>query len=304
MRDKNVDRRTKVALALAAVYLIWGSSYLATKIMVTDQLPLVSAGIRFVLAGLIVGIVAWWRGSRLPRAASEWRHALVLGLLLVVISNGCNTLALQHVQSNVSALLNASPALWIAWLGTFGRNGVPLSASAKAGLVLGFVGVALIFWPAGGVELASLGWQLVVLVGCFGWSLGTIYLRNAEVETPPMMMSAMQMALGGMIMLLLSQVAGEPLAMHWTLRGFAAFLWLTIMSSCVAYSAYYFLVAATTPAVVGTYGYVNPVIAVLLGWVVLGEALSAPQAAGVAIVLVSVALVTGYFQGREEPHGS
>jgi len=118
------------------------------------------------------------------------------------------------------------------------------------------------------------------------------------------MMSAMQMALGGMIMLLLSQVAGEPLAMHWTLRGFAAFLWLTIMSSCVAYSAYYFLVAATTPAVVGTYGYVNPVIALLLGWAVLGEALSAPQVAGVAIVLVSVALVTGYFQGREEPHGS
>lgn len=304
MRDAAADRRTKVALALSAVYLIWGSSYLATKIMVADQPPLLSAGIRFALAGLIIGVIAWWRGSRLPRAASEWGHALVLGLLLCTVSNGCNTIALQHVQSNVSALLNASPALWIAWLGTLGRKGVPLSTSAKAGLMLGFLGVALILWPAGGIEAASLGWQFVVLVGCLGWSLGTIYLRNVTVATPPMMMSAMQMALGGLVMLLISPLAGQPFDMHWTLRGFAAFLWLTIMSSCVAYSAYYFLVAATTPAVVGTYGYVNPVIAVLLGWLVLGESLSAAQVAGVVTVLVAVALVTGYFQGREEPHGS
>lgn len=294
--------RTGVVLALAAVYLIWGSSYLATKMLVATEPPLLSAGLRFLLAGLLLGIFAWWQGGPPRLSRTELRHTTVVMCCTIIISNGCNMVAMQHVDSNVAALLNTTPALWIAWLGTFGRRAAPLSSRAKLGLAIGFLGTMLVLSPAaGGSYFTALGWQVVILLGCVGWSLGTVYFRNARIENSATMFLALQMLTGGASLVALSAAFGEPLTMQWTGTSTAAFLWLTLMSSCLAYTAYMYLAVHTTPVVVGTYAYVNPGIAAALGWLVLGETLGALQFIGMAVILFAMALVTGYIGSGRRP---
>ncbi len=293
--DSAERARTQIALALAAVYLIWGSSYLATKVLVTQEPPLFAAGLRFMLAGLLLGSFSWWRGGPPRMSLLELRHLAVIVPGAIVISNGCNVVAMQYVASNVAALLNATPALIIAWLGTFGRRATPLSTRAWVGIAVGFAGVALVLTPPAGVSaLDRLGWQLLILVGCVGWSLATVYFRNAVTLNSPTMFLAIQMLIGGASLIACAAAFGEPLALSWTAASTAAFLWLTIMSSCIAYTAYMFLAVTTTPAVVSTYAYVNPAVAAVLGWLVLDESLSTARIAGMVVILVAVALVTGY----------
>ena len=203
------SRSAGIALALAAVYLIWGSSYLATKVLVADEPPLFAAGLRFLLAGLLLGAFDWWRSGPPRLSRTELRHTAVVMACTIVVSNGCNVVALQHVASNVAALLNATPALWIAWLGTFGRRATSLSRQAKAGLAVGFAGTAMVLAPGpGGSWTAALGWQALILVGCLGWSLGTVYFRNARIENTATMFLAMQMSSGGAALVLLAAALG------------------------------------------------------------------------------------------------
>src|SRR5687767_14314874 len=187
------SHRRGITIALAIVYLVWGTSYLATKIMVTDEPPLVAGGLRFGLAGLLLLAFAWWRSGPPVLKGAELRHVIVMGLLAMLFANACHVIAMQHVQSNTAALLNATPALWIAWLGTFGHRRSHLSGTARAGLLIGFLGVMLVLSPKGGFHLAGLGWQLLILLGCLCWSLGTIYYRNAGSANPPVMFTALQM---------------------------------------------------------------------------------------------------------------
>lgn len=284
---------SKVVLALAAVYLIWGSSYLATKVLVTDEPPLLAAGLRFTAAGLLLGAFAWWRSGPPILTRGEIRHIAIVALGAVVVSNGCNMLGIQHVASNVAALLNATPALIIAWLGTLGPRPSPLPAAAKLGLALGFAGVALVLAPGGASAPGQLGWSALILVGCLGWSLATMHFRNATIANTPTMFLSMQMLAGGIGLLAVAALSGSPLRMNWTQSGTAAFLWLTIMSSCLGYTAYSFLARNSTPILVGSYAYVNPAIAALLGWLVLDELLEPVQVAGMVVILVAIALVTG-----------
>jgi drug/metabolite transporter (DMT)-like permease len=198
------------------------------------------------------------------------------------------------VQSNTAALLNATPALWIAWLGTFGHRRSHLSGTARVGLLVGFAGVILVLSPKGGFHLAGLGWQLLILLGCLCWSLGTIYYRNTGPANPPVMFTALQMLAGSLGLLVAAWISGEPFDVHWTGRGLAAFAWLVLMSGCVGYTAYVWLATHTTPVMVGSYGYVNPAVAALVGWLALGETLAWTQIAGMLVILLGVALATGY----------
>ena len=288
--------RGRLATALAIVYLVWGSSYIATKVMVTDAPPLVAAGFRFTIAGLLLTAFATWRYGPPVLTRREIRHVLMMAFLAVLFSNACHVIAMQTVQSNTAALLNASPALWIAWLGTFGPRKRPLSRAQQLGLTVGLVGVLMILAPKGGFRVAGLGWQLLILLGCLSWSLGTIYHRNAAAANPPLMFVALQMLAGGLGLLLLAAIAREPFAFDWTPRAFAAFLFLTLASSCLAYSAYAWLTVHTSPVVVGSYGYVCPAVAALLGWLILDETLSWIQIVGMAVILAGIALVTGYWR--------
>ena len=288
--------RGRLATALAIVYVVWGSSFVATKVMVTDEPPLVAAAFRFTLAGLLLTAFSWWRYGRPNLGRTELQHILVMALLAVLFSNACHVIAMQHVQSNTAAFLNATPALWIAWLGTFGPKGRPLTGTQQAGIFVGLAGVLLILAPRGGFHAAGIGWQLLILLGCLSWSVGTYYHRNAEAVNPPLTFVALQMLAGGLGLLLIAPLTGGPLTFPWTPRAIAAFLFLVLASSCLAYSAYAWLTVHAPPVVVGTYGYVCPAVAAVLGWAVLGEKLSWIQLAGMAVILAGIALVTGYWR--------
>jgi drug/metabolite transporter (DMT)-like permease len=166
----------------------------------------------------------------------------------------------------------------------------------RIGLLIGLVGVVFVLSPSRSWDFGALGWQLMILVACLSWSLGTIYYRNSGAANPPLMFTALQMLVGGTGLLIGAALAGESFDVHWTPRGLFAFAWLTIMSSCLAYSAYSWLAVNTTPVVTGSYGYVNPAVAALLGWVVLGEQLAWLQITGMVVILVGTALVTGYWR--------
>ncbi len=293
--------RGRIATALAIVYVVWGTSYIATKVMVTDEPPLFAAGLRFTLAGILLTAFSCLRYGRPKFSPLELRHIFVMAFLAVLFSNACHVIAMQYVQSNTAAFLNATPALWIAWLGTFGAKGRPLSIAQQAGIFVGLAGVLLILTPKGGVHAAGLGWQLLILLGCLAWSLGTIYYRNAGSLNPPLMFVALQMGIGGLGLLLVAPVSGESFALDWTPRAIAAFLYLTLASSCLAYAAYAWLTVHTKPVVVGSSGYVCPAVAAIAGWAVLGESLTWVQLAGLAVVLAGVALVTGYWQPLPPP---
>jgi drug/metabolite transporter (DMT)-like permease len=293
--------RSRIATALAIIYFVWGTSYIATKVMVTDEPPLFAAGLRFTLAGILLTTFSCLRYGRPNLARVEVRHILVMAFLAVMFSNACHVIAMQYVQSNTAAFLNATPALWIAWLGTFGPRRKPLSAAQQAGLFVGLAGVLLIISPKGGFQAAGFGWQLLILLGCLAWSLATIYHRNAAAANPPLMFVALQMLAGGLGLLAIAPLGGESPTLDWTPRAIAAFLFLTLASSCLAYGAYAWLTVHTTPVIVGSYGYVCPAVAAVAGWLLLGETLTWVQIAGMGVILAGIALVTGYWQPLPPP---
>jgi drug/metabolite transporter (DMT)-like permease len=284
---------TKVLACLGIVYLVWGSSFLFTKIAVENLPPALFAGIRFVTAGVLLALIAEiYGGGRLPTRLIEWRHVTIAGFFMVFISNGLNTWSMQYLASNEAALLNGTSAFWIAGLGVFGRRGHPLTRSAVLGLVIGFLGAVLMLVPKGPFfSKASLA-QLGVLTACASWSLGTLYYRSITTQLSSMMFMALQMLMGGLMLLALALAHGDSI--HWPPKaaGLVALCYLTFLSSGLAYTAYGWLTMHTTPTIISTYSYVNPAIAALLGWWVLHEHLSGLQLIGMAIIIVGVCILT------------
>ena len=289
------DRRysAKLVLALATIYLVWGSSFLFTKIAVTNLPPGLFSGIRFVAAGALLALIARvCNGSAWPRCRIEWRHVIVTGFFMVFVSNGLNTWAMRYLPTNQAALLNGTAAFWIAGLGVFGRRGHALTGWAILGLVIGFLGAALMLIPQGPLVGENLLAQAGVLVACLSWSLGTLYYRSIDTEQSSLMFMALQMCTGGLMLLALGLAHGD--AAHFTpsVPGLAALFYLTFFSSCLAYTAYGWLSLHATPALIGTYGYVNPAIASFLGWRFLHERLSGTQLVGMVIIIVGVSILT------------
>ena len=280
-------------LALGTIYLVWGSSFLFTKLAVTNLPPALFSGIRFVTAGTLLAIISRvWSGSSYPRRGIEWRHVIITGFFMVFVSNGLNTWSMRYLASNQSALLNGTAAFWIAGLGVFGRRGHPLTRWAVVGLCIGFLGAALMLIPKEPLSTHSLLAQAGALIACFSWSLGTLYYRSIDTELSSLMFMGMQMLMGGLMLLAVGIVHGD--AAHWApnTSGLAALFYLTFFSSCLAYTAYGWLSLNSTPALIGTYGYVNPAIAAFLGWRFLHEHLSGTQLAGMVIIIVGVSMLT------------
>jgi len=283
----------KLALALGTIYLVWGSSFLFSKIAVTNLPPALFSGIRFATAGILLALIARiWGGSSWPVRLIEWRHVIITGFFMVLVSNGLNMWAIQFLPSNQSALLNSTPAFWIAGLGVFGKRGHPLTRWAILGLVIGFLGVVLMLIPKGFSSTQSLLAQAGVLTGCLSWSLGTLYYRSIDTHLSSLMFMALQMLMGGLMLLGVGIVHGD--AAHWVpdASGLIALFYLTFFSSCLAYTAYGWLSLNAAPALIGTYGYVNPAIAAFLGWQFLHEHLSGAQLAGMVIIIVGVSILT------------
>lgn len=287
----------RVLAAFAIVYLVWGSTFLAIRIAVHDVPPGLLAGIRFIIAGLALGVVALILGQPLPRSPRAWWVILVMAVTLVVFGNGFVTWGEQWVASNQAALLVASSALWTAWFGTFGRSGTPMSRGGWAGLLIGFLGVVLMVWPDEATTPEQFWALTAILLSAISWSAGMIYGRSAGIEVRPLMLAAMQMLLGGVLLTLWGLAAGEAERVSWSVAGVGGLLYLTIFGSCLAYATYIWLIHQTTPARLATIAYVNPAVATALGWWLLDEALNRVQMAGMVVIILGVAMVAAFGSG-------
>jgi drug/metabolite transporter (DMT)-like permease len=282
---------TRVAGALAAIYVIWGSTYLAIRVMVETVPPLLGAGVRFLLAGVLM--YAWVRLRRDPVQVSrrELAGCAVVGVLLMFGGNGLVTVAERDVPSGLAALLIATEPLWIIVLRALWRER-PGRLSAL-GVIAGFVGVGLLLAPGERPEGASLAACLLVVFAAVCWALGSFAGSRLRLPDDPLHSTALQMLLGGTAMTLVGVVVGEP----WDLDlggvsgdSWLAFAYLVAVGSIVAFTAYAWLLRNVPISTVSTYAYVNPVIAVFLGWAILSEPVSALTVAATAIIVGSVAL--------------
>ena len=287
----HTPRRSRIQLAFAVLYIVWGVSYAVNRIMVLQLPPLLAAGVRFALAGSFLTALARFRGLSMPRGRHDWQSVGAAAVLGILISNGLSVLALRHIASNQAALINASSAFWIAWVGMYGRRASPVSTRTWAGLAVGFAGVAVLLSARGFGADAQLGWQLAILGATLSWALATAVIRESHTQSDALAFTACYVLTGGLLLLALGAASGEAVQWRWSVPGFAAIVFLAIFSSTFGFVAYTYLLRHETPSRIGTYAYVNPVVAVLVGWLLLGERLDALQLAGAGIIFAGVILV-------------
>ena len=276
----------QVALALAAVYLIWGSTYLGIRIALDGYPPFLMGGLRFIAAGTILYAFLRWRGHAPPTRA-QWRNALVLGLLLVMLGNGLVNFAEMTVSSGLAAVAIASMPLWVGMFSAFvGRHPSRLE---WAGLGVGFAGV--VWLNFGSAMSASVPGMLALLFATLAWAFGSVWSRDRDLAAP-FMNTAAQMLCGGVMMGVLGLVLGERMLEVPPLRPTLAVLYLVLFGSIVAYSAYSWLLVNVRPALATSYAYVNPPIAVLLGMLTLGEHVDSRMIGAMVVILLGVLIIT------------
>jgi drug/metabolite transporter (DMT)-like permease len=281
----------RIVAAYAAIYLIWGSTFLAIRVGVQGLPPLLFSAGRFLFAGLLLTAVAVLLKERFPSTRREWKYMVAFSLLMIAGSNGVSTIALKHIPSNEGALLSAGSAIWIAWLGTIGPRGHRLTPRAIVGLLLGFAGVALLVWPRSSTPSGHLLWQALVVYSSLSWAVGTVLYRNAALTVGPVAFNAAMMSLGGAWLLVAGLASGQAAEWRWEGRGLLAMGYLAVFGSAIAYTAYTWLLKHSPADRVGTFAYVNPAIAAVLGWAVLGEVLEPAQIVGMLVILAGVVLV-------------
>ena len=278
---------TRVWIALGVVYLVWGSTYLFIAIAGETIPPLFAAGTRFVASGLLMaGLAAWRRGSRVLRVRRRELGAAVLIGALLPGANAVVFVAERHVPSGLAALIIGAVPLWIVLLRTL--TGDRPSATAIAGVLVGFAGLAVLVRPGGGAPL----WGLLLLVGAsLMWAVGSFLSASVPLPRDPFASTAYEMLCGGLILLPIGILAGLPDFGAISARSLGGWLYLVTFGSVLAYTAYTWLLDNAPIGRVATYAYVNPVVAIALGALVLDETITWRIAVGAAVVLASVALV-------------
>ena len=283
--------RTAVHLAFTVIYLVWGFTYAVNRIMALALPPLLAAGTRFMLSGTLLTVIARARGVALPARRRDWYSIGATAILGVALANGLSILALRRIASNHAALINASSAFWIAWVGMYGRRAAPVSARTWSGLGIGFAGVAVLVSAHGFGESAHVGWQLSLLAATLCWALATFVMRESQSECDPLAFTACYLLLGGALLAACGLASGDAGRWTWSPSGIAAIVFLAIFSSTLGFVAYTYLLVHETPSRIGTYAYVNPLVAVVAGRLLLGEGLDALQLAGSAVIFAGVVLV-------------
>lgn len=276
-----------IPVALAAVYVIWGSTYLAIRFALEGGFPpFLLGGTRFTLAGVALYALLRMRGTPAPTRA-QWGNALVTGLLLLLLGNGMVNVAEQSVSSGMAAVAVASAPLW---MGIFAAmRGDRPTRLEWAGLGIGFIGV---LWLNAGGSLAATPLGLVaLLVASVAWSFGSIWSRGRDLA-PPFMHAAAQMLCGGVAMLVVGLLAGERMHALPSPTALAAFAYLVVFGSWVGFSAYVWLLGNVRPALAGSYAYVNPAIAVVLGAALANERFHSAELVAMGVILLGVVAIT------------
>lgn len=287
---------TLVLMAFAAVYVVWGSTYLAIRIGIESLPPLILAGLRHITVGLLLYPILRRKTGIKPTAAN-WRTAVVTGTLLLFVGNGGVSWAEQTVPSGITALLVATVSLWLVivdWLRPGGVKPVPRVA---LGLLIGFAGLALLVGPSahvGGSERVDPRGAAVLVLASLAWACGSLYSKHGGMPSSPMLGVAMQSFAGGVILLIVGLFAGEFRGLHFgaiSIRSWLALTYLIVFGSGIGFSAYIYILHKSTAARVGTYAFVNPVVALFLGWLIVGETITLRTVIAAAVILTAVILV-------------
>jgi drug/metabolite transporter (DMT)-like permease len=290
----------QVAVALGAVYLIWGSTYLAIRFAIETIPPFLMASARYLTAGVL--LYGWSRLRGAPRPSRvHWRSAVIIGALLLLAGNGGVVWAEQRLSSGLAALLISTEPLWIVLMVWLRDRRQRPGGRVVAGLLLGFIGLALLVRPSSSGSLDPIG-VVAVLIASLSWAWGSLYSQRAKLPSSPLLSTAMQMLCGGAWLLLAGTLTGEPARFalaEVSTRSLLSLAYLVVFGAIIAFTAYVWLLRSASPVLASTYAYVNPVVAVLLGWAFAGEPITRGTLTGAAVILTGVALISSA-QGKKK----
>jgi drug/metabolite transporter (DMT)-like permease len=292
--------RSQVVVAFAAVYIIWGSTYLAIRFAIDTLPPMLMVGTRFFVAGTIMYVWLRARGAERPKAI-HWRSAAIIGVLMPVLGTGVVVWSEQKVPSGIAALLVAIVPLWMVLLQWWRPGGKRPNAWVMGGVALGLGGLYLLVDPGGDQKQGNMFAEAMLLLAALSWAIGSLYSKRAPQAKAKFLGTGMEMIVAGVVLIAAGLVTGE--ASHFSLAAASTKSWLSLLylitfGSIIAYTAYVWLLSAANATLVSTYAFVNPVVAVFLGWAFAGEPLNGRMIAAAAIIVGAVALIT--IGGEEE----
>lgn len=296
--------RSALWLGFATIYLVWGSTYLAIRVAVETLPPFLMAGARFLTAGSL--LYGWlWLTKKIRPTPRQWLDNALVGALLLLIGNGLVSWAEQSIPSGIATLLVSVGPLFIVlgdWLvlavGRDATRGARPTAATLAGIVLGVIGLVLLVAPSLGAEAAVPldPWRVGgILFACLAWSAGSIFTRYARRPAEPLTAAAMQMLTGGLWLVLVATALGETGKFNFaqaSASSLAAWGYLVVVGSLVGFTTFVWLMKHSTPARVATYAYVNPIVAIFLGWLLLGEPVTSRTLVASAVIIAAVVIIT------------
>lgn len=285
--------KIKLLSAFAAVYVLWGSTYLAIRIAVETLPPFFMAGTRFLCAGFLLYLYSL-RKEKVKPTLPHWRSAFIVGALLLGGGNGGVVWSEQLIPSGITALIIATVPFWTVILESLLFKRRP-SWLVTSGMILGFAGLWLLVRPAAHDGNMNPTGIFILLFSAFSWACGSLYARQASLPKTPLLPTAMEMIGGGALLFLVSALTGEwgRIAFdHFSMRSLWALAYLIFFGALIGFTAYQYILKNTSPVLSSTYAYVNPVIAVFLGWAVLGEPISSGVLLGAFVILAGVFLIT------------
>lgn len=283
-------------IALALVYVVWGSTYLAIRIAVQTFPPFFMAGARFLVSGIL--LYGWMRLRGTPRpSGTHWKSAAIIGFFLLAAANGGVSWAEQRVPSGMTALLVATVPLWMVLLEWAWKKGDRPGPGIWTGLCLGFAGITVLVFsrPGSGAFRVDPLWALLLVATSLSWSFGSLYARSARLPSSVFLATSMEMIAGGLLLLGGGFLSGEGREFHFSslsAPSFGAWLYLSLVGSLVGFTSYIWVLQKATPDLASTYAFVNPVIAVFLGWLVAGEPLTPPLFLAAGLIVSAVVLIT------------
>ncbi len=283
----------KAWIAFGLVCLVWGTTYLAIAIAIETLPTFLFSGTRFAAAGLILMVIRLAMGDPLPKTRAEWLNLALIGILMLGAGNVAVVWAEHHVASGFAALLVATSPFWMALMETFRRQGERVNTRIVIGMFIGFSGVALLVLPylEGTFQKGFLMGVLVLQLGSIAWNFGSIRSKYYPPKTSALMSAALQMLCGGIFVASIGLVRGEASQFHFNTRTLLAFLYLMIFGSIIAYSAYVYALSKLRTSIVSLYAYINPAVAVFLGWLILDEPFGVREFIAMLVIFAGVALV-------------
>ena len=302
--DEPHSTRVRVLAAFIAVYIVWGSTYLAIRYAVQTIPPFFMVGARFIVSGVMLYAWGRWRGSPRPTSA-QWRDATITGILMLCCGNGAVSWAEQRVPSGLAALLVAVVPLWIVLVDWLRPHGTRPRLLVATGVVVGLIGLVVLIGPdslAGHGSIDTAG-ALVLIVGSLAWAAGSVFTRYGALPDSAVMSTGLQMIGGSIALLIVGAARGEVSSLHLAQISPASWIgwvYLVTFGSLVGFTAYIYLLQTVSPAKASTYAYVNPLVAVLLGWAIAGESVTLRSLEAAAIILAGVAMIS-LSQSRQSP---